>query len=490
MAPENEKQWLAASRSGDLPAMQALIAASEAPAELAACREQGSSSSGHSALHWAAAGGHLEAATWLLSLAGTDVLAVNHGGSTALHSAAANDRAALVELLLEHGVEAASVKDANGDTPFGVAALREHEAAARLLAHTARPHAYLRLSLGGTGPLGLLLFELDTAAAPKAVANFLGFASGAGGMCYRGTVFHRLLPGQTLQGGQFKGGQFKGSIFGAPFADERAGLGVRQDRRGLLCMANSGPNSNGSQFYLTLAPCEHLSGSHVVFGMLVPPHVLTVPPRRSPAEQPRTKPAHPSAGALSGGLSQRQAVPRAAPGCRPAAANQPLGPALARDTGLASEPGRGRRGARGGGLRPCRRRRPADAAHLDQRVRPMAASASDGRRRVGARAERLPGRGRAGGQRQDRAGAPGTRAQLPRRPCLHRHLRPSPKPGPESTQVLSAVAQGLKRARDAEGAEATPAGASGQAAAPAAASKMARWEAIPGLSDGDSDEDD
>ena len=336
--PEDAPTWLAASRSGDLPAMQALIAASEAPAELAACREQGSSSSGHSALHWAAAGGHLEAATWLLSLAGTDVLAVNHGGSTALHSAAANDRAALVELLLEHGAEAASVKDANGDTPFGVAALREHEAAARLLAHTARPHAYLRLSLGGTGPLGLLLFELDTAAAPKAVANFLGFASGAGGMCYRGTVFHRLLPGQTLQGGQFKGGQFKGSIFGAPFADERAGLSVRQDRRGLLCMANSGPNSNGSQFYLTLAPCEHLSGSHVVFGKLVPPHVLTVPPRRSPAEQPRTKPAHPSAGTLSGGLSQRPAVPRAAPRCRPAAANQPLGPALARDAAFASEP--------------------------------------------------------------------------------------------------------------------------------------------------------
>ena len=92
-------------------------------------------------------------------------------------------------------------------------------------------------------------------------------------MCYRGTVFHRLLPGQTLQGGQFKGGQYKGSIFGAPFADERAGLGVRQDRRGLLCMANSGPNTNGSQFYLTLAPCEHLSGSHVVFGRLVSRHV-------------------------------------------------------------------------------------------------------------------------------------------------------------------------------------------------------------------------
>ena len=57
--------------------------------------------------------------------------------------------------------------------------------------------------------------------------------------------------------------------------------------------------------------------------------------------------------------------------------------------------------------------------------------------------------------------------------------------------MLSAVAQGLKRARDAEGAEATP-GASGQAAAaaPAPASKMARWDAIPGLSDDDSDDDD
>ena len=269
MAEADRKEWLFAGRTGDLPAMQALIAASEAPAELAACHEPGSSSSGHSALHWAAAGGHLEVATWLLSLEGTDIHAVNHGGSTALHSAAANDRPALVQLLLEHGAAAANVRDANGDQPFAAAAAREHEAAARLLAHTARPHAYLRLSLAGSGSVGLLLFELDTTAAPKAVANFLGFASGAGAMCYRGTSFHRLLPGQMLQGGQFKGGSFKGSIYGGPFADERAGLAVRQEQRGQLCMANSGPNTNGSQFYVTLAPCEHLSGNHVVFGRLV-----------------------------------------------------------------------------------------------------------------------------------------------------------------------------------------------------------------------------
>ena len=94
--PEDAPTWLAASRSGDLPAMQALIAASEAPAELAACREHGSSSSGHSALHWAAAGGHLALATWLLSLEGTDVHAVNHGGSRAFHSAIARQNFGVV----------------------------------------------------------------------------------------------------------------------------------------------------------------------------------------------------------------------------------------------------------------------------------------------------------------------------------------------------------------------------------------------------------
>ena len=200
-------------------------------------------------------------------------------------------------------------------------------------------------------------------------------------------------------------------------------------------------------------------------------------PRSSAAPRRRPlRPALPSAGAPFGRRALRRPLPAPgrASGCPTLSASRGQSAAWASArprrrpcfrASLASEPGRGRRGARGGGQRPCRRRRPADAAHLDQRVRPMAASASDGRRRVGARAERLPGRGRAGGQRQDRAGAPGTRAQLPRRPCLHRHPRPSEKPGPEPTQVLSAVAQGLKRARDAEGAEAAPAGAARAAAA-------------------------
>ncbi|EOD15640.1 cyclophilin type peptidyl-prolyl cis-trans isomerase, partial [Emiliania huxleyi CCMP1516] len=84
---------------------------------------------------------------------------------------------------------------------------------------------------------------------------------------YRGTAFHRLLPGQLLHGGRIAGGD--ASVFGASFNDEPEGLRKDQASRGLLCMANSGPDTNASQFYITLAPCPHLSGSHVRFGRLV-----------------------------------------------------------------------------------------------------------------------------------------------------------------------------------------------------------------------------
>lgn len=277
---ESHRDWLRAARAGSLEAMRALHDAATPKERLAlvAAHEPGASSSGHTALHWAAAGGHAELAAWLLSLEGVDVGAVNNGGSTPLHSAAAHDRSALVSMLLDPdragaaAAACAAARDTNGDTPFAVAAARGHEASARLLARAAPapPHGFLQLSIAGT-PAGMLVFALHDTVAPRAVANWLGFASGTApnGMCYRGTSFHRLLPGQVLQGGQFRGGAFKGSIFGGPFADERAGLSVPIDRAGLLCMANAGPNTNGSQFFVTLAPCDHLSGGHVTFGRLV-----------------------------------------------------------------------------------------------------------------------------------------------------------------------------------------------------------------------------
>ena len=266
---EDPAAFLAAARDGDLAALRLLHGKSAWPRALcAACRTGGVSSSGHSALHWLAAGGHEEAAKWLISCEGTDVNAVNNGGSTPLHSAAANGHASLCRLLLEHGVRA-GVPDANGLTAFDVAAARGHAAAARELPPSPASHVYLRLSVASAE--GDLIVKLDDAAAPRACANFVGLAEGFKGLSYRGSRFHRLLPGQIIQGGVLRGcsPETPKSIFGGAFADERGGLSKPQDRRGLLCLANSGVDSNGSQFYLTLAPCTHLNGRHVVFGELI-----------------------------------------------------------------------------------------------------------------------------------------------------------------------------------------------------------------------------
>ena len=128
---DSHRDWLRAARAGSLEAMRALheAATPDEQRALAAVREPGASSSGHTALHWAAAGGHAELASWLLSLEGTDVGAVNNGGSTPLHSAAAHDHSGLVSLLLDPdrgaaAAAAAAACDTNGDTPFAVAAAR------------------------------------------------------------------------------------------------------------------------------------------------------------------------------------------------------------------------------------------------------------------------------------------------------------------------------------------------------------------------------
>ena len=291
-----ESAWHEAARAGDLFLLkQHHDRANDAPALVASVCP----TSQRSACHQLAADGHSTALDWLLSLphgggGGSSVASIHDAsGATPLHLAAANGHAACVMALLEHGVDDSVVRDAAGRTPFCRSAMGAHADAARVLrdaSSTSVPHAFLQLSISGRGRAGELIFALDEGAAPRACANFLGLCDGfrartrvpgalygrdgaiapqSSTFCgYRGTTFHRLLPGQLVQGGRLASGDT--TIFGsAHFGDEREALVAAQDARGCLCMANSGPDSNASQFYVTLAPCPHLSGSHVRFGRLV-----------------------------------------------------------------------------------------------------------------------------------------------------------------------------------------------------------------------------
>jgi cyclophilin family peptidyl-prolyl cis-trans isomerase len=116
------------------------------------------------------------------------------------------------------------------------------------------------------------LFEKES---PAAVENFLGLCAGKGksknsgkDLHYKDTPIHRVVKGFMCQGGDIvkKTGAAGESIWGKPFKDDKAGLALNHDRPGLLSMANSGKNSNTSQFFLTFAPAKQLDGKHVVFG--------------------------------------------------------------------------------------------------------------------------------------------------------------------------------------------------------------------------------
>jgi len=130
--------------------------------------------------------------------------------------------------------------------------------------------AYLTLAYGPQ-KLGTLRLLVATNVVPKTAHNFLTLlqqqqrTSGEGDG-YLNSTFHRIIRGFMAQGGDFDRGDGTGgrSVYGDSFADENFVLG--HDDRGVLAMANSGPDTNGSQFYITFRPTPHLDGRHVVFG--------------------------------------------------------------------------------------------------------------------------------------------------------------------------------------------------------------------------------
>ncbi|MEI7904427.1 MAG: peptidylprolyl isomerase [Candidatus Firestonebacteria bacterium] len=111
--------------------------------------------------------------------------------------------------------------------------------------------------------MGDIVIELFTEQAPKTTANFIKLAEKG---FYDGVIFHRVIPNFMIQGGDPTGTGRGGP--GYTFEDEFA-PGLKHTKAGMLSMANAGPNTNGSQFFVTVAPTPWLDGKHAIFGQVI-----------------------------------------------------------------------------------------------------------------------------------------------------------------------------------------------------------------------------
>uniref|UniRef100_A0A4W4FSU3 Peptidyl-prolyl cis-trans isomerase n=2 Tax=Electrophorus electricus TaxID=8005 RepID=A0A4W4FSU3_ELEEL len=153
------------------------------------------------------------------------------------------------------------------------AALAE-EHYAQHLRSTGHVFVYMDIEIGGE-VAGRVLFELFSDLCPKTCKNFKALCTGEAGvsqtgltLSYKGSVFHRVVPNGWVQGGDPTGkGNGGESIYGATFEDES--FAVSHNKRGILGMANHGPHSNGSQFYITLQPSLWMDRHYVAFGQAV-----------------------------------------------------------------------------------------------------------------------------------------------------------------------------------------------------------------------------
>jgi peptidylprolyl isomerase len=137
------------------------------------------------------------------------------------------------------------------------------------------PKVFLNINIGKKN-IGQIIIKLFTNNVPKTCENFSALCSGARGytkngnkLSYKNSIFHRIIPNFMIQGGDILNNNGTGaiSIYGNSFDDEN--FMIQHNKPGIVSMANSGPNTNGSQFFIITQPQPHLDGVHVAFGQVI-----------------------------------------------------------------------------------------------------------------------------------------------------------------------------------------------------------------------------
>eukprot|EP01080_Neovahlkampfia_damariscottae_P004433 gene4433-7808_t len=163
------------------------------------------------------------------------------------------------------------------------------------MSSSTNPIVFFDIEIGGKYA-GRIKFELFANVTPKTCENFRKFCTGEMKkddvpLGYKNCIFHRVIK-DFLQGGDFLNSDGTGScsIYGDKFNDEN--FKMKHTDPGLLSMANSGPNTNGSQFFITTVPCDWLDGKHVVFGRVIEGMEVVRRMESTPTDSTSNKPKH------------------------------------------------------------------------------------------------------------------------------------------------------------------------------------------------------